>query len=231
MGLEVGVLPVGISVTALPGAEGPDGVIAWKACTLCPLSQLSGNHSAMFSRGSKAEKVDCVCCSHTQNCAPSILSSRTLSQELKIASIRLPPNSSWWENVMAYRLSIRRSATRVIAWLAAALFFASMPILAGAAAPVQAQVAVKADFRTALEPHGTWRNSSRWGEVWVPSNRPRDWQPYTAVIGSSRMTGAGIGSKISPRPSGASSPITTAAGSWKTTSGFGCQARNGVRAG
>jgi hypothetical protein len=133
----------------------------------------------MFSRGSKAEKVDCVCCSHTQNCAPSILSSRTLSQELKIASIRLPPNSSWWENVMAYRLSIRRSATRVIAWLAAALFFASMPILAGAAAPVQAQVAVKADFRTALEPHGTWRNSSRWGEVWVPSNRPRDWQPYT----------------------------------------------------
>jgi uncharacterized protein DUF6600 len=80
---------------------------------------------------------------------------------------------------MAYRLSIRRSAARAIAWLAAALFLASMPILAGAAAPVQAQVAVKADFRTALEPHGTWRNSSRWGEVWVPSNRPHDWQPYT----------------------------------------------------
>ena len=80
---------------------------------------------------------------------------------------------------MTYRLSIRRCGTRAIAWLAASLFVASIPILAAAVTPAQAQIAVKAEFRTALEPHGTWRNSSRWGEVWVPSNRPRDWQPYT----------------------------------------------------
>ena len=80
---------------------------------------------------------------------------------------------------MAYRLSTRRCGTRAIAWLAAALFLASIPILAAAVKPAQAQIAVKAEFRTALEPHGTWRNSSRWGEVWTPSNQPRDWQPYT----------------------------------------------------
>jgi hypothetical protein len=55
--------------------------------------------------------------------------------------------------------------------------------------------------------------------------------PTRLVIGSSRTTGAGTGSKTSPRPSGASSPTITAAGSWKTKCGFGCQARNGVPAG
>jgi hypothetical protein len=35
------------------------------------------------------------------------------------------------------------------------------------------------EFRTALQPHGQWRTNSRWGEVWIPNNRPRNWRPYT----------------------------------------------------
>jgi hypothetical protein len=39
--------------------------------------------------------------------------------------------------------------------------------------------AVKAEFRAALEPHGSWRRHARWGEVWTPADRSRDWRPYT----------------------------------------------------
>jgi hypothetical protein len=39
--------------------------------------------------------------------------------------------------------------------------------------------AVSADFRTALDPHGRWQRHARFGDVWVPSNRGRDWRPYT----------------------------------------------------
>jgi hypothetical protein len=45
-------------------------------------------------------------------------------------------------------------------------------------APAQGQIA-SADFRTALQPHGRWQQHSRWGEVWSPANRARDWRPYT----------------------------------------------------
>jgi hypothetical protein len=38
---------------------------------------------------------------------------------------------------------------------------------------------VSAEFRTALEPHGEWRRSDRWGEVWSPRNRTGQWRPYT----------------------------------------------------
>jgi hypothetical protein len=34
------------------------------------------------------------------------------------------------------------------------------------------------DFNTALGPYGEWRKHARWGNVWVPSYRDRDWQPY-----------------------------------------------------
>jgi hypothetical protein len=39
---------------------------------------------------------------------------------------------------------------------------------------------VKAEFRAALEPYGRWQRHARWGEVWTPSNKSRDWRPYTA---------------------------------------------------
>ena len=42
-----------------------------------------------------------------------------------------------------------------------------------------AQGAVKAEFRAALEPYGRWQRHARWGEVWTPADRPRDWRPYT----------------------------------------------------
>jgi hypothetical protein len=49
--------------------------------------------------------------------------------------------------------------------------------------PTQAQAiagaSVGADFRVALEPYGAWHHNRRFGDVWVPANRPRDWRPYT----------------------------------------------------
>ena len=35
------------------------------------------------------------------------------------------------------------------------------------------------EFRMALEPYGMWRSHPRFGEVWVPFGKPRDWRPYT----------------------------------------------------
>jgi hypothetical protein len=44
----------------------------------------------------------------------------------------------------------------------------------------QAQnVSLTVQFRTALEPHGRWSRHNRWGEVWIPAKRDRDWRPYT----------------------------------------------------
>jgi len=45
--------------------------------------------------------------------------------------------------------------------------------------PAQAQASVSVQFRTALQDHGRWQRHSRWGDVWIPANRPRDWRPYT----------------------------------------------------
>jgi hypothetical protein len=47
--------------------------------------------------------------------------------------------------------------------------------------PEQARAdgSVSAEFRTALEPYGRWQHHARFGEVWVPSDRGRDWRPYT----------------------------------------------------
>jgi hypothetical protein len=39
---------------------------------------------------------------------------------------------------------------------------------------------VRSEFRTALEPHGRWQHHARFGDVWTPANRARDWRPYTA---------------------------------------------------
>jgi hypothetical protein len=47
--------------------------------------------------------------------------------------------------------------------------------------PAHAQVGVSvgADFHVALDPYGGWRHHRRFGDVWVPANRVRDWRPYT----------------------------------------------------
>jgi hypothetical protein len=38
---------------------------------------------------------------------------------------------------------------------------------------------VSTEFRTALQPHGRWQQHPRFGEVWIPADRRRDWRPYT----------------------------------------------------
>ena len=42
-----------------------------------------------------------------------------------------------------------------------------------------AGASVGADFRIALEPYGAWHHNRRFGDVWVPASRARDWRPYT----------------------------------------------------
>ena len=77
---------------------------------------------------------------------------------------------------------ILRSASRC-ALIAAALGVVpsvDWPVAGSVVTPAHAQrVAVREEFRTALQPYGSWRQHARWGEVWVPSDRRRDWRPYT----------------------------------------------------
>jgi hypothetical protein len=70
---------------------------------------------------------------------------------------------------------------RVAGLLAAMTFVAMVTFIATPAIPAAAQerVEISAEFRTALEPYGSFRRHDRWGEVWVPGNRERDWRPYT----------------------------------------------------
>jgi hypothetical protein len=60
-------------------------------------------------------------------------------------------------------------------------FSCSWPVVERAFPPALAQdsVSVSVEFRTALEPYGRWQHHARWGDVWIPDNRPRDWRPYT----------------------------------------------------
>jgi hypothetical protein len=47
-------------------------------------------------------------------------------------------------------------------------------------ATAQAQaISISVQFRSGLEPYGRWIRHPRWGEVWIPANRDRDWRPYT----------------------------------------------------
>jgi hypothetical protein len=65
--------------------------------------------------------------------------------------------------------------------LAAAVTFAPMTLPEPAVSTAQAQgISISVQFRNALEPHGRWVKHSRWGEVWIPARRDRDWRPYTA---------------------------------------------------
>ena len=53
------------------------------------------------------------------------------------------------------------------------------PVGQGPLGSAAAQEVVSLDFRTALEPYGTWHRNRRFGEVWVPANLSRSWRPYT----------------------------------------------------
>src|SRR5262249_4266001 len=43
----------------------------------------------------------------------------------------------------------------------------------------QNRTPVSGEFHAALDSHGTWQHHSRFGDVWIPANRSRDWRPYT----------------------------------------------------
>jgi hypothetical protein len=76
----------------------------------------------------------------------------------------------------------RPRRTSVLLGAAVAAAFTLLPVAApeisGATAQAQS-VSVNVQFRSALEPHGQWRKHNRWGEVWTPAKRDRDWRPYT----------------------------------------------------
>ncbi len=72
----------------------------------------------------------------------------------------------------------RRTAAGVFIAVAAAAATIAGSIGFGALTPVRAQ-APAIDFRAALDPYGEWRQHPRWGEVWAPDVRARDWRPYT----------------------------------------------------
>jgi hypothetical protein len=68
-----------------------------------------------------------------------------------------------------------------VAQVAAVTGLLSLPAsLVGTATTAAAQgESISAEFRTALEPYGSFRHVRRWGEVWVPERVSRDWKPYT----------------------------------------------------
>ena len=85
---------------------------------------------------------------------------------------------------------------------------------------------VSAEFRTALEPHGEWRRSDRWGEVWSPRNRAGHWR---TAGGPTPKIGAGTGTQQTMKPIGAGASTTTGAGRPTLTSvGYGYRGGNGL---
>jgi uncharacterized protein DUF6600 len=78
--------------------------------------------------------------------------------------------------------SLRLGRAALLIGLAAgslAVVAPSSLIMTPAHAQASAGVSIAGDFRVALEPYGAWRHHRRFGDVWVPANRPRDWRPYT----------------------------------------------------
>ncbi|MFZ0845282.1 MAG: DUF6600 domain-containing protein, partial [Pseudolabrys sp.] len=78
---------------------------------------------------------------------------------------------------MIVAVKLRRLMLAAVTGFALVAGAGGASIIAGALTPAQAQVS--AEFQSALEPYGEWRRDARWGEVWVPDQRPRGWQPYS----------------------------------------------------
>jgi len=75
---------------------------------------------------------------------------------------------------------LRLGRTALLAGFVAGGLAASTNLIVTPAHPqASAGVSVGADFHVALEPYGAWRHHRRFGDVWVPANRARDWRPYT----------------------------------------------------
>src|SRR5713101_5037842 len=76
---------------------------------------------------------------------------------------------------------IGRCALALLGSVAAVAIVSAASLIDGSMTPAQAETrtSVSVDFHAVLDPHGRWERHSRWGEVWLPAHRPRDWRPYT----------------------------------------------------
>ena len=75
---------------------------------------------------------------------------------------------------------LRGSTVLLTAALAVAVTLTSSVGPEPIAQSAQAQnISLTVQFRSALAPHGRWSKHRRWGEVWIPARRDRDWRPYT----------------------------------------------------
>jgi hypothetical protein len=79
--------------------------------------------------------------------------------------------------LMPVSLHCRRLAAAVFTGCAVAVVTLATPIGFGALNAAHAQVSD--EFQAALAPYGEWREHPRWGQVWVPLDRPDGWRPYT----------------------------------------------------
>jgi uncharacterized protein DUF6600 len=73
----------------------------------------------------------------------------------------------------ARKFSARRFAQALLATL-----LVIAPAVGTGLLPRAAQAQEVIDFRAALDDYGQWVQHPRWGEVWIPSQLPPDWQPY-----------------------------------------------------
>ena len=71
----------------------------------------------------------------------------------------------------------RRLAAALLTGSAIAIVSLSASVVTASLTPAIAQVS--GEFQQALEPYGEWRRNARWGDVWVPDQRPRGWRPYS----------------------------------------------------
>jgi hypothetical protein len=73
--------------------------------------------------------------------------------------------------------TFRRLALALLTSTAIAAVSLPASVMVGATTPAYAQMSE--EFQQALEPYGQWRQHPRWGDIWVPDQRPRGWRPYT----------------------------------------------------
>ncbi len=71
----------------------------------------------------------------------------------------------------------RRLALALLTGSAIAAVSLPASVVVGSLTPAYAQLSD--EFQQALTPYGEWRQHPRWGDVWVPDQRPRGWRPYS----------------------------------------------------
>jgi hypothetical protein len=75
-------------------------------------------------------------------------------------------------------MSSRQKIFRSLLVAGVALCAIAAPIVNASPAAAQT-VSVSVEFRTALEPYGSWQRHRHWGDVWIPTDAARDWRPYS----------------------------------------------------